>query len=263
MFCGNLNVDCSTPPAMGPEMIKPHDTARAVRHGFEFMAILLSCLLPAGLDAAATEDRATPLGAAEVGPVAIEPQALEGGVPYATEYRASRGDCAISWIAYDNEPGIVKYQPDCPAPLAQQLPLLHDICSTFLRRDRNAAAFRTLSWGRLAPDSVRASREMSLRLALAAFRSSGWDKVRGRPVHGNINRYTRDLANQEPIYPELRQLFVGFQRSVTLSHVEKVLVLKAGQLPFFSQLEELGVKPSDRLPFDFMAWFAITPAAGP
>jgi hypothetical protein len=104
---------------------------------------------------------------------------------------------------------------------------------------------------------------MSFRLAVAAFASSGWDKIRGRPTQGDINRFTRDLANQARIYPELQELFAGFPRRVTLSHVEKVLVLKAGQLPFFDQLKKLGVKAADRLPFDCMAWFAVTADTAP
>jgi hypothetical protein len=197
-------------------------------------------------------------GAAGMLPVAIEAQTYDDGTLYANRYRASLNDCSITWIAYNNEPGVVKYQPDCPAPLMEQMPLMSAICASFLANDLNASAFRTLFWGRLAPDSATVSHEMSFRLAAAAFASSDWDKVRGRPTQGNINRFTRDLANQARIYPELEELFSGFHRTVTLRTVEKVLVQKAGQLPFFDQLKNLGVKADDLLPFDGMAWFSIT-----
>lgn len=43
--------------------------------------------------------------------------------------------------------------------------------------------------------------------------------------------------------------------------MEKVLVSSAGDLPFFEQLVPYGVKAVDRLPFDGMAWFAVTDKA--
>lgn len=197
--------------------------------------------------------------ATDIPRVVIEQRTHEDQTPYAVIYRAGRGDCSVSWIAYRNEPGVVKYDADCPASLAEQLPLLNAIGATYLSQDRDAAAFHVLFWGRLAPDDVRASREMALRLALAAFRSDGWDKSRGKPKAGDINQFVRDLANQARIYPELTELFTGLQRSVVLTHVEKVLVVKAKKLPFFQELEKQGVKKSDRLPFDCMAWFSIMP----
>jgi hypothetical protein len=191
--------------------------------------------------------------------VVIEQKTLADQTPYAVAYRATHGDCTVSWVAYDNEPGVIKYEADCPAPLGEQLPLLNAIGSTYLSHNRNPPAFHVLSWGRLAPDDARASREMSFRLAVAAFHSPDWDKVRGKPNSGDIDLFARDLATQARIYPELTELFTGLNRSVALTHVEKVLVLKAKKLPFFAELKKLGVKGSDRLPFDFMAWFSIMP----
>lgn len=222
-------------------------------------AVLVYCGLSGALPAVCETNGPKPYaGAGGTPPVAIEAQTYDDGILYANKYRTSLNDCSITWIAYNNEPGVVKYQPDCPASLMEQMPLMSTICSSFLTNDLNAPAFRTLFWGRLAPDMAAESHEMSFRLAAAAFTSSGWDKVRGRPTQGDINKFTRDLANLARIYPELEELFAGFDRTVTLSHVEKVLVLKAGQLPFFEQLKKLGVKAADQLPFDCMAWFAIT-----
>jgi hypothetical protein len=41
--------------------------------------------------------------------------------------------------------------------------------------------------------------------------------------------------------------------------VEKVRVLEAEKLPFYARLKQKGVTPADRLPFDSMAWFSISP----
>jgi hypothetical protein len=176
-----------------------------------------------------------------------------------TIYSISSQGCTIEWIARNSEIGVIKCQTRCALPLSQQLPLLTLICNEFFSKDKNALAFRTLFWGRLAPDrSTPATHELSLRLALAAHKSLGWDAKRGRPKNGDINRFVRDLANREKIYPELRALFENFHRSITFSSAEKVLVLEAGKLPFFDQLNHYGIKASDRLPYDCLTWFSVS-----
>jgi hypothetical protein len=174
-------------------------------------------------------------------------------------YNISSGDCTIQWIARNSEIGVIKYWSQCRLSLAEQLPLLEKICGEFFSKDRNAQAFRTLFWGRLAPDETRHGlQEMSLRLALAAHKSPGWDAQRGRPKNGDINGFVRDLSNRAMIYPELKELFARFHKSVVFSCAEKVLVQKAGKLPFYDQLKQQGVKAADKLPFDCMAWFSVS-----
>jgi len=182
----------------------------------------------------------------------------------ATHYRASRGGCVITWIAYDAglNKGVVKHSSQCPEPLSSQLPLLTAICEFFLIRDRNAPALRTLFWGGLVPESSPSSLEMPLRLALAAYKSAGWDAKNGRPKNGDINGFVKDLANRKLIYPELQELFKGFHRVITLSAVEKVRVLEARKLPFYDQLRKQGIQAADKLPFDCMAWFSVSGADG-
>lgn len=175
-----------------------------------------------------------------------------------TIYRISRGDCAIEWIIRDSEEQVVKHSSRCAAPLAEQLPLMKKIASKFFSGDKNARAFRTLFWGTLESETKPVSLEMPLRLALAAHRSPGWDARKGEPKNGDINGFVRDLANQGPIYPELKTLFEHFQKHITLAVVEKVRVAQAGELPFYVPLEALGVKADERLPFDCMAWFFVS-----
>ena len=180
----------------------------------------------------------------------------------ATTYSISEGDCAIKWIVYTTElnRGVVKHWARCPAPLSRQIPALTRIFESFLARDRNAPLFRTLFWGGLVPDTRPASLEMPTRLALAAFRSRGWDVKSGRPSSGDLNRFVKDLANQEPIYPELRAFFERFHRSISIASVEKVRVLEAGTLPFYEELHKQGVQAKDKLPFDCMVWFSVSEA---
>jgi hypothetical protein len=177
----------------------------------------------------------------------------------ATIYSISIENCSIDWISRNSEIGVIIHRAQCTVPLSGQLPLLTQICTEFFRKDKNAPAFRTLFWGRLAPDgSQAASQDLSFRLARAAHKSPGWDVKKGRPKNGDINGFVRDLANRQMIYPELKELFERFHKSISFSCAEKVLVLEAGKLPFFDQLKQYGIQASDRLPFDCMAWFSVS-----
>jgi hypothetical protein len=175
----------------------------------------------------------------------------------ATIYKISSKDCTIEWIARNSEIGVIKHSAECTLPLAEQIPLLEKICAEFFSKDKNAQAFRTLYWGRLEPDTPNGSRELSLRLALAAYKSPGWDTKKGKPKNGDINGFVKDLANKEMIYPELKKLFERFHKSIKFSCAEKVLVLKTDKLPFYEQLKQQGVKAADKLPFDCMTWFSV------
>lgn len=182
----------------------------------------------------------------------------------ATRYSITSGGCSITWTAYSAELNkvVVKHASRCPDPVPYQLSLLKEICSMFLARDAHTADFHTLFWGGLVPEQGSALFEMPLRLALAAYKSPGWDARKGRPKQGDINGFVKSLANTELIYLELKELFRGFRRDITLSSVEKVRVLAAGKLPFYDQLRKQGIQASDKLPFDCMAWFSVSAAEG-
>ena len=176
----------------------------------------------------------------------------------ATIYSISSGDCVIQWIARNSEIGVIKHWSRCTASLSDQLPLWEKIGVEFFSKDKNAPAFRTLFWGRLEPETQNGSRELSLRLVLAAYQSPGWDVKRGKPKSGDLNGFVRDIANKKMIYPELRELFGRFQRTIAFSSAEKVLVTEAAKLPFYEQLKQQDVKAADRLPFDCVAWFTVS-----
>jgi hypothetical protein len=178
----------------------------------------------------------------------------------ATIYSIADGDCTIQWIVYTTElnRSVVKHAARCQATLSQRLPLLTSLFGEFLSKDRNAPSFHTLFWGGLVPETSPASLELPLRLAQAAYRSPGWDVKRGRPANGDPNGFVKKLANEEPIYPELRTLFERFHRTVSIASVEKVRVLEARKLPFYDELKKQGVQAADRLPFDCMVWFLVS-----
>jgi hypothetical protein len=194
-------------------------------------------------------------------PVAVEQSPYHDG----TIYRINQDGCEIAWTVYttDLNRGVVKHFSRCPLPLASQVPFLERVVNTVLTKDRNAQNIRTLFWGGLMPEQGPARLEMASRLALAAHRSPDWDARKGRPKNGDMNGSVRILANSVPIYPELKALFQGFNRTIAAASVEKVRVLKAKDLPFYAELKTQGVEDWEQLPFDAMVWFRLSPGNGP
>ena len=177
-----------------------------------------------------------------------------------TKYTVAAGDCRISWEVYGSEinRGVIQHRSDCGLTLSEQAPLITKVLHKVLQ-SKDATQFRTLSWGRLYPDGARDA-TLAVRLALAAKRSPEWDTARGAPVGGDINGWVRKLANDALIYEELRPVFRQVGLEVRLASVEKVLVLPAGDLPFFGKLREGGAQAKDKLPFDCQAWFSVSHA---
>ena len=180
-----------------------------------------------------------------------------------TDYTIVSGDCRITWTVYRSEAnrGVIRHRSDCGLALAEQAPLIGKVLRKVMAADAEAAGFRTLSWGRLYPDGAR-DLTMPARLALAAKRSAEWDAAKGAPWGGDVNGWVRKLANESPIYEELRPVFSQSGLDIRLASVEKVLVQPAGRLAFFEKLREGGVRASDRVPFDCQAWFSVRPAGG-
>jgi hypothetical protein len=180
-----------------------------------------------------------------------------------TDYAIVSGDCRITWTVYKTQTnrGVIRHRPDCGLALAEQAPLIGRVLRKVMATDVEAAYFRTLSWGRLYPDGAREA-TLPARLALAAKRSAEWDAVKGAPRSGDVNGWVRKLANEAPIYEELRPVFSQSGLDIRLTSVEKVLVQPAGRLAFFEKLREGGVRVQDRVPFDCQAWFSVRPAGG-
>ena len=175
-----------------------------------------------------------------------------------TSYMIAAGDCRIVWTIFGTEGnrGVIRHRADCGLPLSEQAPMIGRLLRRVMSSEVGAAGFRTLDWGRLCPDGVR-DETMAVRLALAAKRSEEWDTAEGVPRDGDINGWARTVANAALIYQELRPVFLQAGMEIQLTTVEKVLVLEAGQLPFYEELGRHGVGAEERVPFDFQAWFSV------
>jgi hypothetical protein len=176
-----------------------------------------------------------------------------------TTYRIKTTACEIGWIVYNSDlnKGVVKNHSNCSLSLQDRVPLLSRILAELLSDQETAVSFHTLFWGRLTP-STKQDTEMSYRLAMAAHFSRLWDSERGSPKSGHVNDLIVKLANDATIYSELKKMFEMRDRNLEFSGAEKVLVMKADQLPFFDQLKKHGVKATDKLPFDCLSWFSVS-----
>jgi hypothetical protein len=72
----------------------------------------------------------------------------------------------------------------------------------------------------------------------------------GRPVAGDPNIFVRKLADDAVIYAELQEVLRKSGLDIEVVAVGKVLVARAGQLPFREPLLNRGVQPAERLPYD-------------
>jgi hypothetical protein len=178
-----------------------------------------------------------------------------------TTYSVERGTCRIGWVVHSAgiDAEAILQRSECSLPFSEQIPLIAKIMARVFGDTSDPGAFRTLYWGRLYPDG-QPDPVLGMRLALAAKRSPLWDAARGLPRSGNVNTVVRRLANEPPIYVELRELFRKAGMDIEVTSVEKVLVLPAQRLPFASLLPQGEIRATDKLPFDCQTWFAISKA---
>lgn len=175
-----------------------------------------------------------------------------------TSYKVDLDGCSLSWTIYHTElnNGIINNDHKCDIPLSEQIPYFADILKKILE-ENPGTVFHTFFYGRLTPDFHKNDLELSERLVMAAHNSKAWDAGKGRPIDPYANEVVREMANSATIYPELKELFQSFNLSVEISAVEKVLVRRAKELPYFDKLKSSGIEPSEKLPYDCMTWFSI------
>jgi hypothetical protein len=170
-----------------------------------------------------------------------------------TDYRVEADACRITWSVLQSKvnEGIAQYRAECSLPLSEQIGLNTKLLEAVLKREPK---LHTLFLG-----SIHALPEVSQRLALAARQSPGWDAKAGRPKKGNLNTFVRDLAIRSDLLSEWQQMFKGARVMAAVAGIEKVIVSKAEELPYFPELQRQGVSPSDRLPTSALIWLTLSP----
>lgn len=148
---------------------------------------------------------------------------------------------------------MILHRSTCDRPLAEQAPLL-----IALWRALRPAGEMTLFWGRLCPDRGCAERQLSLRLALAAHAAPDWNVRAGRPSSGHDNQWVLGTLDAAGWLPELRAAFRQHGITVRTGGVEKVLVARAGELPYWAELQRAGVVGDELLPFDCLLWLRLS-----
>ncbi len=140
----------------------------------------------------------------------------------------------VSFTTYQTEINdrVLRWRSGSTLPLKEQLRLAAKLLDR-VKQDRPLSSFKTLSIGRLVM-AFGADNTFSRRLTDAARPSS--------PIpFSRQNNRVRDIANQQMIYAELKELFNKYGVNIKVSAVEKVLVNENG------------------VPYDGMTWFSITP----
>ena len=176
-------------------------------------------------------------------------------------YHISKDNCSLSLTV---EPTVLNkiiltHRENCPLDLNAQVPLLEKLLHVIFDDYQDPSLLHKLYWGRLTPDGAGDMLEMSKRLALAAKKSPYWDCQKGLPLlEGHINDFVAKLANKGEVYRELKDLFYALNLTLTIDHVEKVLVGSVQDKPYYHELKQVGVSSSDKLPFDCMVWFRIS-----
>ncbi len=126
---------------------------------------------------------------------------------------------------------VLRLRSNSTLPLKEQLRLA-SILLNRLTKDQPLSSFKTLSIGRLVM-AFGSDDTFSRRLIAAARPSS--------PIpFSKQNNTARDIANQQMIYAELKDLFNKYGVNIKISAMEKVLVNENG------------------IPYDGMTWFSIT-----
>lgn len=178
----------------------------------------------------------------------------KGAEPQQTTYEIASGDCRIQWIVTRSgiNAGIARHNAKCSLALNEQIALNGKILEKVLA---NGPAFRTLFLGTLSQFP-----ELSIRLAVVAARSSGWDSVRGRPPESRTtDGYLLELLSSDTsVFAEWQRLFETQHLAFAVSGVEEVSVSPAQTSPHFRQLSAQGVKATDRVPLSGLIWFSTT-----
>ncbi len=177
-----------------------------------------------------------------------------------TRYTLTAGDGRdISLITYQTEinRSVLRLRSESDAPLDDQIRMLSHLFQAVLRNEKHGK-FETLFVGGLMGAFGVHNNQMSVKLALAAHASALWDNRKGRPVSGHENDLLIKLSNQYHIYPELSSMFAEHGYAVRISGIEKVFIKRVDDLPIADALKARGVKPSDRLPYDGLTWFALS-----
>ncbi len=174
-------------------------------------------------------------------------------------YTAASDSCRISWVLFETElnRAVIRHYADCRQSWEIQAPLISRVAEKIFENPTNRNTLHTLTWGRLTPDGATEVR-MAVRLAAAAIRSPNWDRSSGRSRTVHINRLVRDLANEACIYAELKNVLSPMGVALSVSSIEKVLVSKAGSLPFFAELKKQGIDIDYPVEIPIVTYFGDT-----
>lgn len=172
-------------------------------------------------------------------------------------YSISQDGCDLRWTrsVFEGLPGFgLVERSRCALPPERQTPLRNALLHALMEDTDRLAGLRSFEWGRLLRGD--ANDVYSQRLAQAAANSRDWNKTKGKPVRDKlgVNHYVTQLLNRSAIFPEVAASFAAAGFELTVAGVEKVLIGPGS-------VSQGLAATKDKLPFDCIVSFAVTPSA--
>lgn len=215
--------------------------------------LIISCLAPS---ACSKPDNGTSTHSSTATPATVEqPYALQItellNYQPAMQYRIELEDCEIKWLlrTTQEEAGVVQDYSTCSLPVDQQLPHIKKIVHEIAEFSLTSPPIRFL-----AMNYLKQLPEMAMRLGVAVAQSPRWNsdtgQLRDNHTPKAFNSFIQDIANEQLIYRELKQVFNDVGLDIEIMDATNTLIKPAGQLPYYEQLKVLGIQPQDQIPYD-------------
>ncbi len=114
-------------------------------------------------------------------------------------------------------------------------------------------------------ESLMSSRYLGVKetekRAIQAFKDFGdWKKyLKDKTIYTQHEIYDiiQHRLREKKVFSDIIDLFHELGYSIDFSGFEKLFILNAGECPFYSELETLGIKKEDKFPYPGMVYFSV------
>jgi hypothetical protein len=168
-----------------------------------------------------------------------------------TVAKVPAGECTLS-VEADNEWHTLRlraYHPRYEGCEIAQEDMVSALAAAFSKTDPAlfTGNFHSLFLGRLIDYPW-----LSHSLATAAYRDSGWNAKKGKPLTPGINQYVALVLYRKALPASIKDALSEHGYRITGVSVEKVLVGRFRDLPFYR-----GKAPMGWVPFDAQVWLRL------
>ena len=177
-----------------------------------------------------------------------------------TYYEVSEQGCSIGWTLqrFTESSGFgIGEESQCGLSLEKQMPLRAALLKKVLADTNNLQGMRNFAWGALKRGD--ATDEYAQRFTMAASKSPGWDKRKGKMVSQTKTYYDDNffpkLLNKENVFSEVVATFAAQGFILQVNGVENVIVNEV-------DVRNAGMTKKEKLPVDCLVSFSVTKKGG-